>query len=515
MDCSGSDMWPQGRNASDSPRNSLLLQLSGFFLLCAAYFMWTYSHELGELGGDNAVYLLTAQHFSPWNPHSDIATYFARNSQYPPLYPLILGIFGGGENILAAHIITTLLLLMAIVALYAWQRFLDISPLRASMATLIFSLLPGTYMEALSIHSENLYLLFTLSALALVALFEKNRNEGLLWVAGGCIAAAVLTRSAGISLLVALMIYLLWHRSRNIWPIVLMAVLPVALWHLSGAQRGSGYMALFVEKYGSSPLATLSHQIQAEAMSVWGGWLGNLAASRANSLWVGILGMFCLAGMIRRLYCRKLDGLYVVIYLLLVAIWPFPNEAKRFIFVILPILLVQGMLLAAALPRTTIIVVLIAPALMLTVNRYVQPLPEWAARHRQSQDWYVGDPHNAVTVISSMGLVVDMLRETTKLVPENECIYSIKPSVVALYAQRLSRLPPPELETDDVFHESVKTGGCRYFVLLGGSSPSYGTPLYPLNRLEGKFKALRVANIADPERKIEITVAMLIELEKI
>jgi hypothetical protein len=152
---------------------------------------------------------------------------------------------------------------------------------------------------------------------------------------------------------------------------------------------------------------------------------------------------------------------------------------------------------------------------MLTVNRYVQPLPEWAARHRQSQDWYVGDPHNAVTVISSMGLVVDMLRETTKLVPENECIYSIKPSVVALYAQRLSRLPPPELETDDVFHESVKTGGCRYFVLLGGSSPSYGTPLYPLNRLEGKFKALRVANIADPERKIEITVAMLIELEKI
>lgn len=492
--------------------------------------MWTWSHELGELGGDNAVYLLTAQYFSPWIPHSDVAADFARNSQYPPLYPLMLGIFSGGTSILAAHIVTTSLLLAAILVLYAWQRSLDISPLYASMATLVFSLLPGTYLQALSIHSENLYLLFTLASLALVSLFEKNKNERLLLGAASCVAAAVLTRSAGIALLVAFMIYLLWHRPRNIWPVILLALVPVLVWHLSGAQAGSGYMALLAEKYGSDPFTVLSHQIQTEATSAWKGWLGNLTTGRANSFWVAILGIHCLVGMLYRLYCRKLDGIYVAIYLALVAVWPFPDEAKRFIYVVLPVLLVHGMLLAAAFPRTilgqhvvnpaivlyiAIIVLLTAPSLILTAGRYVQPLPEWVARYRQSQDWYVGYPHDAITVISSMGLVVETLRETAKLVPENECIYSIKPSIVGLYAKRPGRLPPPESVTDNMFREMVKNGGCRYFILLGGSSPSFSAPLYPLGRLEGKFKVLKLANMTNPARNAQITVAMLIELEKI
>lgn len=530
MGYSVSDMRHRNHNVPGLPSGTGLLQLGGFVLLCGAYFMWTWSHELGELGGDSAVYLLMAQHFSPWTPYSDVAEHFAGNNPYPPLYPLILGIFGGGKSILVARVITTSLLLTAILVLYAWQRSLDISSLRASTMTLIFALLPGTYLEVLSIHSESLYLLFTLAALASVALFENSKNESLLWVAASCVAAAVLTRSAGVALLIAFMLYLSWHRPGNIWPAILLATLPVVLWHFSGVHAGPGYMAQLAEKYDSNSFAVLSRQIQTGVASMWEGWLGNITTSRTNSLWVAVLGIHCLTGTLYRLFCRKLDAIYVTMYLVLIAVWPFPSEAKRLFYAILPILLVHGLSLAAVFPRAmlgrhainpaillyiAIIVLLAAPSLILTVNRYLQPLPEWAARHRQSHYWYAGDLRDPVDVLGSMGLIVETMRETPKLVPENECIYSIKPSVVALYAQRMGRSPPPESVTDDMFREMIKKGGCRYFFLLSGSSPSYSTPLYPLNRLEGKFKTLRVANIADPRRKFEITVAMLIELDEI
>ena len=138
-------------------RSDLVLLASGFFVLCVVYYFWGWSHVLGDLGGDNAYYLLTARHFSPWSTHSDVATYFATHSQYPPLYPLVLAILGGGESLLVAHLITVTCLLLTFVVFYTWLRMLDVPVL---VACKIISLQPGGFSRSNAGTRQN-YALFT------------------------------------------------------------------------------------------------------------------------------------------------------------------------------------------------------------------------------------------------------------------------------------------------------------------------------------------------------------------
>ncbi len=214
-------------------RPDFILPTVGFLLLCAIYYFWGWSHVLGDLDGDNAFYLLTALHYSPWSSPSEAATFFAHN-QYPPLYSLLLAVFGGGESLLAAHLVSVTCLLLGFAALYLWVRALNRPPLIAGLLALLFALMPGTYMQALAILSENLYLLLTLTCLASVAAYENDKRNHWLWLAAICLAAAVLTRSAGISLLVAFAAYLMMHRPPRFWLLIMAAAAPVVAWNLIG-----------------------------------------------------------------------------------------------------------------------------------------------------------------------------------------------------------------------------------------------------------------------------------------
>jgi hypothetical protein len=89
------------------------LRALAFLVLAVAYLIWGWSSVLGDFGGDNAVYLLTAQYLSPYAPASDLAAQFARGSAFPPLFPLLLALTGGGESLLTAHIVTVSCLLVA------------------------------------------------------------------------------------------------------------------------------------------------------------------------------------------------------------------------------------------------------------------------------------------------------------------------------------------------------------------------------------------------------------------
>ena len=143
-------------------KRSEWLSLISFIIVCILYYVWTWSPILSHRGGDNAYYLLTAQYYSPYSNFSEVAEYFATHNVYPPLYPLLLGLFGGGDSILIAHIITTTFLLLAFAVYFLWLKKETFS-LRDSLSLVfLFSLLPGTYMQSLSVHSENLYLLLSL-----------------------------------------------------------------------------------------------------------------------------------------------------------------------------------------------------------------------------------------------------------------------------------------------------------------------------------------------------------------
>jgi len=67
------------------------------FLAAAIFNYWmNWPVEVPILGGDHAVYLLTADHVSLFSDRGyDVTRTVLSYSYFPPLYPLILGITGG------------------------------------------------------------------------------------------------------------------------------------------------------------------------------------------------------------------------------------------------------------------------------------------------------------------------------------------------------------------------------------------------------------------------------------
>jgi len=494
-------------------------QTAVFFILVMGYSFWSWSDVLGDFGGDNAYYLLMARYFSPWSEYSPVITYFAVHNQYPPFYPMVLALFGGADNLLVAHLITTTLLLLAFAVYYAWQRALGFSTHTAGLFVLLFALLPGTYMQALSVLSENLYLLSSLGCLASVGMFEASRRERWLWIAAVCVAAAVLTRSAGVSLLAAFLLYLVFHRPRGSWRFILGAILPVVLWNLLGQHQSPGYLSSLAEKYGPDPLSVLLRQFSLEIRMLWYGWVGNFTTSSAGPWVMAVIGALGLLGAVRRIFFRKLDGIYVGIYICLIIVWPFPAEAQRLLFVIVPVLLVQCLLLLDSLPPLTlsehrvlprhlillVLAVVAAPDLMLTVKRFSQPMPDQTAQFRRSIDWYVIDPADARANVVFDKSLTEHLKSLPNVVPESDCIYSIKPSLVGYYVGRVSIIPPRPNVDATAFNTSLKQTGCRYFYLMGFLSPSYPVAYYPLARLGDALAVVSVSpGSLDPGRPVGV-----------
>ena len=508
--------------ADHSPGYRWLLA-AGFSLLAAVYCVWTWSHELAEFGGDNAIYILTAHYFSPWSGHSDVAAYFAKHSQYPPLFPFVLAIFGGGENLLIAHIITTICLLSALVVFYYWLTVLGFSAFHAGMAGLLVAVLPGTYMEALSVHSENLYLLLSLSGLLAVSIAEKSERTAWYWLAALCIAAATLTRGVGVSLVAAFACYMALRRPPRALSYVVVCLFPVVLWNLLWLKHGPSYLDSFNQKYMGMSLDTLVSHVGVQLHAMWYGWAGNFSASHIGLPVMSVIGMICLLGATHRISLRKLDGYYVAAYLFLILVWPFPAEARRFIFAIMPVLLVQGLLFLEVVPGkgrlhrlfdfriiTILSIFLIAlPALALNASRFMKRPPGNLAAYRHNLGWYALDPREALSNIAFNYALADHLRQIKSIVPADSCIYSIKPSIVGFYADRISMIPPRENIDDKAFKSSLKETGCRYFYLMGFSSPSFSKPYYPADRLQDSLKILNAVRIAGDDK---MPVGVLVEL---
>lgn len=497
--------------------------LATFVVLAAVYYAWTWSHELGEFGGDSAIYLLTARHFSPWSGHSDVAAYFAGTSQYPPLFPFILAISGGGESTLIAHLVTTTFLLSAVIAFYYWMLGLGFPVLHAGVTAVLFMLLPGVYMEALSVHSENTYLLASLAGLMAITRAEKSGHDMWYWLGALSIAAASLTRGAGISLVAAFILYLILWRPVHAWLYAMVSALPMVLWNLLRDKQGPSYIDSFVEKYSGISLEDLFAHLGVELHALWSGWVGNFSISPVAQPVMGIIGAICLVGAAYRLWQRKLDGLYAVAYLLLILIWPFPAEAQRFVYVVVPVLIAQGLLFAGTLFRGRLdiryldaqiimllcVFIVALPALMLTANRFIRLPPAELADLRHSPGWYALDPRDAMSNIVFDKLLVDHLRQVESMVPEGSCVYSIKPSVVGFYANRVSLIPPRQYFDQSAFDAYLKRTNCRYFYLMGFASPSFSEAYYPLSRMHSSLVVISAVRPAAPAAN---PVGMLAEL---
>lgn len=447
-----------------------------------------------------------AQKYSPYaHPPSDLADYFTSQSPFPPLYPLLLALFGGGHNLLVAHVVTTSCLLLALPLLLLWTRKLGLPHPAGLLIVIAYALLPGTYNQTLFLHSENLYLLLTLLFFTLSSLEnpEIRYRRG----ASLAVAAATLTRSAGLALAVAYVCYLSRNRGKGcVWHAGL-AVIPIIAWNLYAYTLGSHYVNAVIPTDNND----LSGQLFIRASTQWSalknGWLGNLSRSGFLSSYSMALGGICLTGSVIRLLLWRVDGLYVGAYLALLLLWPYPAEAARFMVVLMPILLVHGAWLAytliffrsgrlgysllGALTVPLIALMVALPDLALSWQRFRMDLPPGLEEYRRDPSFFVGTNEDALIRALQAKAIITAATSLEPEVPEGECIFAVKPSIATFFSNRISKSPPLPALADRDFLTALEDAACRHFLLINLSFPTFQTPLYPLDRLGTKIRIVR------------------------
>jgi hypothetical protein len=484
---------------------SVVLLTIGYACLCAGYLAWVWSHDITDLGGDSAMYVLLGRHFSPFFAPSPVLETMVRGTAYPPLFPFLIGLSGGG--LLAGHLLAAASLLGALPCLAGWLRAEGVKLSVSAWTATLFALMPATYFLTLNIWTENTYLLFCLVAILAEqrASAPDDRRSHWWWTAAAAVAAATLTRSAALPLLAAFLLRLLLVRPGR-WPVfAALSCAPFAIqagWSWMHQSGVSNYLAQWSGSYSGHAMDQLWAQLRQESylagVSWIRAWLGqDLVRTPALHVLAGI-GVVCLLGWLRRLRQLRFDALYTLLYAMLLLAWPFPAEAARLSYVLIPVLLASGVLLFqearhpplwhGAIVLLGALSIIALPTLLITAQRFMEPLPENLEPARHLEEYYGDNRPLAMFDAEEFTATLQGLRDIVQVVPATDCIFSTKPSLVALYSERISLAPPPVASPDESFNRLI--GTCHYAYLRAATSPSFAEPMYPMRRLGQRARTL-------------------------
>lgn len=435
-----------------------------FAVACARF---TWQPSLASFADDSASYLVMAQVFSPWAPASAaVAEAFARDAFYPPLFPLLLGLAGAGHDIASAHVATALLVAGCLPAVY----FLGIRWLGdrwaalAAMATT--ALLPSVWIQAKGILSEPL---FCLALTLTLSMSESGRRRPLPLALA--MAALALSRTVGLIVIAAYALHALsrpgmpWReRARWAWP-ALAAFGAYALWVLL---RPSGvsddYMRIVMERLHAvfaapNPAAAAGASFLRQANALGEAWIGALMLFWAQGRFVPILlasalGAVSVAGLIARLLQGRADAWMVTAYVATFLLWPFYDQMTRFLFPILPVLVLYAFWVVAAVLRAArkrggtaaALVALAFATLSVPALAFIQQRAGSGGPYAQITDWYRTPDLDRARFRARihLDLLADMdaIRDLTR--PPDRLMW-VAPSYIALLAGRHG-VPAPDAE---------------------------------------------------------------------
>lgn len=498
------------------------------FLLAAAYGALAWTGDITDFGGDSSGYLLAARYYSPYHAAQSAILEYKSQIIYPPLFPWLLALVNGGDNLFAAHLMVAAFALAGVATLFVWLRNESLPIWLSASAALVYAAMPATYIQMLNVWTEFPFIFFSLAAIVIVSDAESSSSYRLWLFAATLVACATLMRVAAMPLLVAFGLTLLLRRPRNYVWIGLVAALPFVLWliYSSHAEVGaSGYLGHWQEKYALDPLSIFFHQLKTESLvlrDAWKyAWLGETQANTLAAVIYGF-GIICLAGWLYRLKSFKFDALYVAVYMGMLLAWPHPEEALRYSFVLYPIFVAYGFLLLTRIsPQQgglrsnsrvmggvlALLVLAMLPTLIMNVRYSLAVVPDELSEAKHIPEWYGSNRPQAMQAAQFHARLIGHLKKISQLVPENECVFAIKPTVITLYSDRSSYAPPKISEDDDHFREKMKK--CHFAYVLPFASPSYAAPLYPLARLGERARLLSAQHLYEDGGQI---VGALIEI---
>ena len=458
-----------------------------FAYACAA-FVW--QPTLATFADDSVSYLVMAQVFSPWQPASPaVAAAFAREAFYPPLFPLILALAGAAHHVAWAHALTALLLAACLPFVYLLGvRWLE-SRAAAAAAVLCVAFLPSLWVNAKGILTEPLFCLLLMATFWVLDCGERVR--GRLAVIGLLMTALALTRTAALPMIAVYALWIVARRGsapaaklRELAPVAA-AIGAYGLWVLlRPAATEDNYARIALDHGGvflgaNSPLAAIAASILRQGNAMAEGWIGSLLlywveGRPFRAVLAGAVGVLALAGVALRAREGKPDGWMIAGYLALLLAWPFYDQLGRFLFPVLPALLLYAFLaaarFAAALRRPRAVGAGALAILLLTLTvpamAFIQQRSAAAGAFREIVDWYrtPGLEQARARAQVQLDLLADM-DDIRKLTAPGDRVMWFAPSYLALLADRRGvAAPAPEL-APAAYRDAVRASGADYVFL--------------------------------------------------
>ena len=446
-------------------RNWALLLLAAGVALVAGRFTWQL--DLGSLYDDSVDYLFMAQVYSPWQaPVAAVAsTHFA--DRYPPLFSLLLALVDGGHDLHRAHALVAASFAACVFLVGVFARRVIGSKLAAFAIALAFTSLPGPWLSLKGILSEFPYTALVIAALLQHLVFKLRTTLLHAVMLGLLLSAAMLTRAVGVTLFAAVAVVeiLAWWRSRDrtrlvhaVASLVIAATTTVAWYVLHPVQGQDPYRSAWTAE---QIVANLSAFLDAWLTALLVFWYEPLRLSFITACFIGICG---LVGTLLRAARAEPDAVYVLFFLGMLAVWPYPGQMYRLTLPALPFLLINAFWLwqqifsrwssdrrqadRLCVYATTLPLALCVPATSLHVWARARTPCEGTAKYCDSDiaEFY-RVPSLALAKVEAekqIGVMLDFerIRNTT---PENARVAWYVPAYVTLLAERAAVVLDPAI----------------------------------------------------------------------
>jgi len=450
---------------------------------------------LASIADDSSNYLVMARCLSPWSDPGVAALSVCDQQYFPAGFPLLLGMTGAGSSLPLAHTMVLAAFLASLPLLWIHASRVLGSPLLAHAVILCFAVLPGTLLGLQGILSETWYLL-----LVSVVLFLFSRDEAAIparldaVTAGGALGLLVSVRSTGIAMVLAWVARALvsrlrgGHQRQGTWTVLAVAIA------VAGAMRLLFPPARTSHDYGAvwgallQSVQDLPGYLAAQTLALAQAWASYIALYWTDDrpvVWVAMSALLAaaLAGLLWRLLRNELDAWYVTAYLCVLALWPYPGQMLRFLFPVMPLLMLQGAWMIVELARNcprAAIAGLLAPALVLSValpaHAFLLGRAELARAGGMNPVYEWLRKPGAEEARRELGLQNAMMADLGGLrstLPADAVVAFYEPSYVALLAGK--RAVPLPFPVDEAAWQSARDAGATH-VLLTRIHPRLSRP---------------------------------------
>lgn len=465
---------------------------AAFAVAAVLAFAFAWQSGIPTIGDDSVTYVTLARFFAGLD-----APWAAQFTWFPPLFPLLVAAVGGASRLENAHALVAASGVLALPLIHRHAARCLGRRDAALLVAVLFELTATAWIGIKGILSEPTFLLFSMAALVFFdsRLFARGRARDR-WMFGLLLAAAALTRVAGFFLVAAYGIreaIACAREGRRPQARDFVALVPpvalTLLWWALRPMAGRDVYGWASEGFVQGWLAHGGEVFLPALHSFFQGWIasftGDADAGAMPSFVLGGLGFFALAGTWARLRRNRLDGWYVAITLLAVAALFFgENAARRYLYPVIPLLLVNAGIAFAALarrfpPRTApaVVALLVAaptvaclPDSVLLARKALDRrvvLEGFPIRYCDITDYYTTlDLSRSRALAAKQAAVISGLRAISSVTPTGAKTMWVRPEYVSLLSGRSAE--PWFYRWDDVtLARNIAASGVGYVVISG------------------------------------------------